>query len=384
MTKTETASSKLQALRDDLMRRFPERQAVIDGCLISAVAAEHVLIIGPPGTAKSALARAIAQAFGARYFERLLTKFSLPDEVFGPVSLRALEQDKYERVIDNKLPTVEFGFIDECFKANSAILNSLLTLMNERKFHNGDAPMNCPLVTMFGASNELPDGLDLEALSDRFMMKFEVKYITQAANFRTMLKSAEDVPSAQLTMDALRAIQKEVAEVKVTDATIDGLIAIRGVCETEGITASDRRWKKCQRLVQASAWLMGNAETNPEDLAILVDILWREPNEREKISRIVHAHADPNYALAVEVLNSARDTGARVQKLKGGERSSYIATAVQALEQYSEQQAEIKRLTRSAGKRTKRAAKDALGEIDTLVVEAQRATEAIKRGATAE
>ena len=152
----------LQQLRIDMGKAFPERKQVIDGSLCSILAGEHVLLLGPPGTAKSALVRAIAQAFSGAYFERLLTKFSTPEELFGPISLKALEEDRFARVIQGKLPEAEFAFVDEIFKANSAILNSLLSLINERVFHNDGAPIRCPLVTLFGASNELPEGKELE------------------------------------------------------------------------------------------------------------------------------------------------------------------------------------------------------------------------------
>src|SRR5476649_1696232 len=127
---------QFQNLRTDLVSQFPERATVIDGSLAAVLAGEHVLLIGPPGTAKSALVRSIAQSFGGSYFERLLTKFSTPEELFGPISLKALEQDRFVRVTAGKLPEAVFAFVDEVFKANSAILNSLLTLVNERVFHN--------------------------------------------------------------------------------------------------------------------------------------------------------------------------------------------------------------------------------------------------------
>src|SRR6476620_7309453 len=172
-----TSLPAIQALRNSLVSRFPERETVIDGTLCAVLASEHVLLLGPPGTAKSALARAIAQAFSGEYFERLLTKFSTPEELFGPISLKALERDEFSRVISGKLPEAEFAFVDEIFKANSAILNSLLTLVNERVFHDDGVPVRVPLVTMFGASNELPEGKELEALFDRFILRFEVNYL---------------------------------------------------------------------------------------------------------------------------------------------------------------------------------------------------------------
>src|ERR671939_812042 len=130
---TTTANAQLQQLRTDLMARFPERRDVIDGALAAVLAGEHVLLLGPPGTAKSALVRAIAQAFGGVYFERLLTKFSTPEELFGAISLKALEQDRFARVVTGKLPEAEFAFVDEVWKSSSAILNSLLGIINERQ-----------------------------------------------------------------------------------------------------------------------------------------------------------------------------------------------------------------------------------------------------------
>src|ERR1700730_14174136 len=210
-----------QQLRSELATRFPERKNVIDGALCSILAGEHVLLLGPPGTAKSALARAIAQAFSGIYFERLLTKFSTPEELFGPVSLKALENDKFARVVQGKLPAAEFAFVDEIFKATSAILNSLLALVNERVFHNDGAPIQCPLVTLFGASNELPEGKELEALFDRFLLRFDVGYLLRPANLKAVMLAPDPVLPAVQTMDVLRRAQKEASPVKLTDATVD-------------------------------------------------------------------------------------------------------------------------------------------------------------------
>ena len=273
----------LEQLRTDLAARFPERKDVIDGSLAAFLAGEHVLLLGPPGTAKSALARAIAQAFGGTYFERLLTKFSTPEELFGAISLKALEQDRFARVTAGKLPEAQFAFVDEVFKANSAILNSLLTLVNERVFHNDGQPVSCPLVTMFGASNELPEGKELEAMFDRFLLRFETGYLLRPANLKLVLTSPDAGACSVMTMPDLRRAQADAAKVVVTDETVDALIQIRDACKAEGIIASDRRWKKSLKLAQASAYMAGEKKTSPEDLSILVDSLWREPKDRPKV-----------------------------------------------------------------------------------------------------
>jgi MoxR-like ATPase len=368
--------SPIQTLHSDLTTRFPERTAVIDGALASVLAGEHVLLLGPPGTAKSALARAIAVAFGGVYFERLLTKFSTPEELFGAISLKALEQDRFARVVTGKLPEADFAFIDEIFKANSAILNSLLAVVNERIFHNDGQPVSCPLVTMFGASNELPEGKDLEALFDRFLLRFEVGYLLRPANLKLVLAAPEPTATPMMSMADLRKSQAEVAKVAVTDETVEALIQIRDACKAEGIIASDRRWKKSLKVVQAVAWLAGEKKTSPEDLSILVDSLWREPKERPKVARVVGKLADPVGAQAAEILDAARETANKVQALKAGDRKTYISQAAQALEQFQAQQGKLSRLAKGAGRRATSVITDATEEIVSMHAELARTVSA--------
>jgi MoxR-like ATPase len=366
-------TNRLEQLGSDLAGRFPERKAVIGGAFCSILAGEHVLLLGPPGTAKSALARAVAQAFSGVYFERLLTKFSTPEELFGPVSLKALEQDRFARVVTGKLPEAEFAFVDEIFKANSAILNSLLTLVNERVFHNDGAPVRCPLVTMFGASNELPEGNELEALFDRFLLRFDVGYLLRPANLKAVMLAPDPVLPTGMTMTDLRKAQKDVASVKLTDATVDAVIAIREACAGEGIIASDRRWKKSLKLLQAAAYLAGAKETCPEDAALLTDSLWREPKERPKVARIVGKLADPVGSQATEILDAARETSQKVAAIKAGsDRKKYVAEAAQALEQFNQQQERLAKLGKNAGRRAKDVIVDATADIQAMHAELAR------------
>ena len=166
---------------------------MIDGALCAILAREHVLLLGPPGTAKSALVRAIARAFKVSYFEALVTRFTTPDEICGPVSLASLEQDRYMRVTAGKLPEAQFAFLDEIWKSSSALLNTLLTIANERLYFNDGQLVGCPLVTLFGASNQLPDGKDLEALFD----------------------GADEITDLELGADLGRVLPSELARLRV-------------------------------------------------------------------------------------------------------------------------------------------------------------------------
>jgi MoxR-like ATPase len=370
MTATTTTQPRasFRQLRNDLAVVFLERREVIDGALCAILAGEHVLLLGPPGTGKSAIVRAIAQAFSASYFERLLTKFTTPEELFGPFSLAALEQDRYARVTTGKLPEAQFAFTDEIWKANSAILNSLLTLVNERVFHNDGAPMRCPLISLFGASNELPEGKELEALFDRFILRFDVHYLLRPANFRSMVLAPEPNLLMTYPLEVLLAAQAAVRAVTITDPTVDAMMAIRDACKSEGIDVSDRRWKRVLKLAQASAWLAGEQTTTPEDLLILADSLWREPKERPKLARVVGQHADPVSAKAAEILDAARETAARIAGLKssGSDRRDYTAQAAQALEEFMAQRRKLEKLSESAGPRASTTIGDATQEITQL------------------
>ena len=184
-------NEKLKAIIAYLSSGLIGREEQARMLLLTALAGENIIFFGPPGTAKSELARRLPHCFTSelKYFECLLTKFSMPEEVFGPISLKSLEQDRYERIYQGHLPGANIAFIDETFKANSAILNSLLTIMNEREFDTGTSRVPVELLTVVGASNEMPAEAELAALYDRFVVRMKVLPLATEQDLQALLLS---------------------------------------------------------------------------------------------------------------------------------------------------------------------------------------------------
>ncbi|OGQ81265.1 MAG: hypothetical protein A3F90_11240 [Deltaproteobacteria bacterium RIFCSPLOWO2_12_FULL_60_19] len=275
---------KLKKIREELRQNFLERGELIDGALCALLSSQHVLIIGPPGTAKSMLADEICRRIeGADYFQWLLTRFSTPEELFGAVSLKALEQDDYRRVTAHKLPEAHIAFLDEIFKANSSILNAILALINERVFHNGKEIVPVPLLTLFGASNELPEDDELTALYDRFLLRFVVNYIAEDFRFLRMLEAAAPAERTTITLDELREMQNQAVRLRIPAGIYRSIADIRRELKKKSLEPSDRRYRQCLSLLQAHAYLAGQEEVRDSDLFFLEHALWRDPGEQVEV-----------------------------------------------------------------------------------------------------
>ena len=301
---TNSLKGKLRALREHLLTDLVERDLPLRLALLGALAGEHLLLLGPPGTAKSELARRLRHAFrDANYFERLLTRFTVPEELFGPLSVKALEQDRYQRQTAGYLPNAAVAFLDEIFKANSAILNALLTLLNEREFDNGTQRLPTPLICVIGASNELPEGEELSALYDRFLLRCYVPRVSddgfaKLLQLRGQWKPQPDL-DLQLSPTELGELRTSAQRVKVPADVVELLKALRLHCIAQSIDVSERRWRKALFLLQVAAYTDGRNEVSQWDCWLLQHCLWQQPEQREALfdwykSRVGAAAAAPD------------------------------------------------------------------------------------------
>jgi MoxR-like ATPase len=306
--------------------------------LLAAVAGENAILFGPPGTAKSLLARRLKDCFAdeVRYFECLLTKFSMPEEVFGPVSLKGLEQDIFRRVYDRYMPGAGVAFIDETFKANSAILNSMLTILNEREFDTGNERIQVPLRCVVGASNEMPKEAELEALYDRFIIRMRVDRLQDEQLALYLSGTAEYVAPPQelrLTKADLEEIAKSAKSLPVEAPVIELLTELREWCQGKGIKISDRRLGKIKRLLQVAAATSGRESTGLSDAWVVRHCAWDDftTDHAEKLADWLDGRIDKQQhnlsglRALVDAEKKAYAAKAKIQKKDASGRLIYLS-----------------------------------------------------------
>ena len=314
---------RFDAVRRELEQKFLAKEEIIRLMMVAAIAGEHMVLIGPPGTAKSAVIRAFSRLIDAKYFEYLLTRFSEPNELFGPVDIQSFRSGTYRRVTTGMLPEAELVFLDEAFKANSAILNSLLTLLNERRFNNGSQVLKVPLISMFAASNEVPSSDNLDAIFDRFLLRvhsdnldsYHFHELMQKGLALERAQGREDIGSAvplpapgvpvppplPATRTLMSAVDLHTCRRTLLDRVEipeDFLAVYKGLCfqlRGEGISLSDRRVVRLLKLFAASAFLDGRTRVHQGDLFILRHT-WNNLDQREILDDVIEPVVAQYYA----------------------------------------------------------------------------------------
>lgn len=320
-----------------------DRKELCSLILLALVANESIFLYGPPGTAKSMAAHWAANLLATdKYFSCLLNQYTQPDELFGPVSIQMLEHGAYTRLTAGYLPEAEICFLDEIWKAGPAILNTLLTITNERIFKNGNAVCPVPLKLLLSASNEFPaEDSGLGALYDRFLIRVAVEPISNKTDFVAMLKGkSKDVLFAPLTAQELSRWQNLAKNAEVPKSITDFLYSLRLQTEKSNLYISDRRWKKALGLMKASAVLNGRAEVTLSDAAVLTHCLWNKLEERATITELIASRLENANADTLQQL-SALATAVEKEAQKDSKSESGANKQLAWIEQTEKQLSEI-------------------------------------------
>lgn len=295
-----TLREKIEKNLEILNNGLVGKEKVMKLGLLSILSGENMILVGPPGTAKSEISRRLreilADSDSETYFEYLFTKFTTPEEIFGPLSIKQLQNDKFERNTEGYMPSSRIVFLDEIFKANSSILNTLLTILNERVFHNGLKREKTPLISLIGASNELPfENDELTALYDRFLIRAIVGYVSddEIEELLDIKETDMEIPAEIKFIESdLNEIKSESEKVRVTSGIKRTIMQIRQeynkiFAEDNHEIISDRKLVKMVKLLKVSAYLNGRDKVDFSDLMLLTNCLWNNPENLEKVTKLV-------------------------------------------------------------------------------------------------
>jgi MoxR-like ATPase len=343
-TPSATVHARFAAARAEMAAALIERDDEIDLVLTALIAKEHVLLVGPPGCAKSLLLDSLFRWVGGTKFALLMTKYTVPEEVVGPVSLAGLKDDRYLRITAGKLPEADFTYLDEIFKSSSAILNTLLRILNERTFDAGDGvAKKVPLKLCVAASNEWPSpetGKELAALFDRFTFRKAVRPILTQAGRKRLLWDRDHTPalSGSIAPIEIEAAHFEAMSLPWSKDAIEAMETILRELAKEGVQPGDRRQVKAVAAARAYAWLHGSEQVEPEHLEVLASVLWDDPVEQpSKCAQVIAKVANPTgmrvnqFLLEVEQIVAGADVRDLAAAAKAAAKLAEIDRQVSAL-----------------------------------------------------
>lgn len=359
---------RILSVREELNGITVERTEETHGLITAVLTNLNILFLGPPGVAKSLLAsRFIKHIQGGKYFHRLLTAYSTPEELFGPFSMRELKNDRYVRVTQGMLPEAHIAVIDEVFKANAGILNSLLELLNEREFSNGAERVRVPLLTVIGASNEIPENDEgLGAVYDRFHLKYLTEPIREPGNFMKMLEmpNPEDLPEPEVTMtlDDLTETRKLVKQVVIPDNVIQKLTKLRHELTVGGYIVTDRTYKASIKVLKAEAWLKGREIIEEDDMDVLRHMFWADPTKARGVYLKILEMVNPEKNLILEKYEECM----RLTKEVFAEKDPKVQmeNGIEAASKLKQAKADINKLMKEMVKKGKN-----VDEIKTMLVD---------------
>lgn len=345
---------------DEICESFFERREHVEAIFLAMLSGSNVYLLGDPGTGKSALCRAVAdRVTGGNYKELLLDRQLPMESLFGPIDIIDFRTSgKYHRSTDGYLPWAHFIFLDEVGKAGPAVLNPLLTLLNEGIYHNNSVPMDCNIRVAVGASNEELE-TELAAMWDRWLLRLIVNPIQEPGNFAKLLTSGLQTKASPTTIDLadIDQARKEVSVVTIPPGIADKVIELKVDLETAQIAPSDRRWVKAMNVVRAEAWRNGRDEADEDDLAPLRHVLWDVVEQIPRVEELVLKHSSEFAAQVIKFERELDEVEAHLTSLKGqslATRSQYGAQAQVSLTGISSKVADLKEKAKRQGRNTTR------------------------------
>jgi len=305
--------TKLQNFRSSLNTSFLEREDVIDGLLASVITKQNTFLFGLPGTGKSELVRAVSNGFsGSKFFGYLLSPTTDPSELFGPVAVSKLLKDEYTRDTEGYLPNSNIAFLDELFRGSSAVLNSLLTILNERTFNNGKQVMTTPIQSIVAATNSFPQEEALQAFCDRFLFRPTINGLQKPASRRLLDQWAlgltkRPAVKSELTYEDLNTLNKDANDIVVSDEFLDRFSQVFDLLSSRGITISDRRRVQILKFMRGWALVQGDDTVYADHLhKPLIHIIYKNVDDINVIKEVL-AQAIPTAEKMVADIKKAHN-----------------------------------------------------------------------------